>query len=113
MAKPVDEIPAPEKSITRFEAQRKLGLFAKWDMTMLILILVAWVIIGFYWWFRPEPSFTSIIFGLLFSIALMLAWLIVLVYRVLVFLLDLHSDVILMPEAASRIVLGYWEGRKK
>lgn len=113
MAKPIDEVPAPEQPVTRFQAQRKLGLFAKWDMTMLVLILATWAVIGFYWMFRPEPTFMVILFGMLLSILFVQAWLVVLVYRVLVFLLDMHSDIVLMPEAASRIVLGYYEGRSK
>ena len=52
-------------------------------------------------------------FQMLLTILLAIAWLIVLVYRVLVFLLDMHADIVLLPEAASRIVLGYYEGRKK
>jgi hypothetical protein len=123
MAKPVEEAapiapvsgaaPEPTVAITRFQAQRSFGLFAKWDYTMLILIGLVWVNIGYYWMLRPAPSFNVIFFGLLLTILLSIAWLIVLVYRVLVFLLDMHADVALLPEAASRIVLGYYEGRKK
>jgi hypothetical protein len=113
MAKPVDEIPAPPKDMTRFEAQRRLGLFAKWDVTMLVLVLLTWTVIGFYWLFRPEPKFDSVILGFLVSTVLLLAWAVVLLYRVLVFLLDLHADISLMPEAAARIAAGYFEGRRR
>lgn len=121
MAKPLEPQPPatpqaqdkPIEQITRFQAQRNFGLFAKWDITMLILIAVVWMNIGYYWFLRPEPNFNVIFFGLLLTILLAIAWLIVLVYRVLVFLLDMHADVVLLPEAASRIVLGYYEGRKK
>jgi len=121
MAKPLEPTPPatpqaqdkPIEQITRFQAQRNFGLFAKWDITMLILMAVVWVNIGYYWFLRPEPSFSVIFFGLLLTILLAIAWLIVLVYRVLVFLLDMHADIVLLPEAASRIVLGYYEGRTK
>lgn len=121
MAKPIEptQPPTPQAQakpippVTRFEAQRSLGLFAKWDITMLGLIALVWVNIGYYWFLRPEPSFNVIFFGLLLTILLAISWLIVLAYRILVFLLDLHADVILLPEAASRIVLGYYEGRTK
>ncbi len=121
MAKPIEPTsPAtptaqaqPMQPISRFEAQRSLGLFAKWDYTMFGLILFTWVSVLYYWLLRPEPSFSIILFGLLITLLLAVAWLIVLVYRVLVFILDVHADIMLLPEAASRIVLGYYEGRTK
>ena len=113
MASPITELPKEGEKLTRFEAQRRLGLFAKWDVTMMILLVGVWVVLGFYWWFKPEPNSTALIAGLLFSILTALLWLIVLVYRVLVWILDLQADINLMPEAAARIVLGYYEGRKK
>ena len=119
MAKPLDPAQVSEKvepgvpPITRFQAQRNFGLIAKWDYTMLGLMVFVWVSIAYYWFLRPEPSFNVIFIGLLLTILLAIAWLIVLVYRVLVFLLDMHADIVLLPEAASRIVLGYYEGRKK
>lgn len=119
MAKPLDPPPPGSppaqvvEPITRFQAQRNFGLFAKWDVTMLVLIAAVWITIGYYWAFRPEPSFNIIFFGLLLTLLLAVAWLIVLVYRALVFILDMHADIMLLPEAASRIVLGYYEGRKK
>jgi hypothetical protein len=99
--------------MTRMEAQLKLGLFAKWDFTMAVAIVLLWVVVGFYWLFRPEPSITSVIIGLLASLIIAFMWLIVLAYRALVFILDLHADINLMPEAAARIVTSYFEGRKK
>jgi hypothetical protein len=111
MANP--ELPKEGEKLTRFQAQRRLGLFARWDITMLVAIASVWIVTGFYWWFKPEPVFASIIFSMLVSILLAISWLIVLVYRGLVWLLDIQADINLMPDAAARIVLGYYEGRKK
>jgi hypothetical protein len=113
MASPVENPPKEGEAITRFQAQRKLGLFAKMDATIAFVIGFSWVSLGFYAWFRPDPNILALIATLLGSIVLALIWLIVLVYRILVWILDLQADVNLMPEAASRIVLGYYEGRKK
>jgi hypothetical protein len=113
MPSPVENPPKEGEKITRFEAQRRLGLFAKWDMTMVFLLITVWVVTGFYWWFKPEPNLMTIITVLLTSILLALSWIIVLVYRVLIWILDMQADINLLPEAASRIVLGYYEGRKK
>ncbi len=106
------DIPVKEtEHLTRFKAQLKFGLFAKWDYTMLSGIVAIWLITGFYWWFRPEPSFQVVIVALLASILLGIGWLIVLVYRVLVWVLDVQADINLLPQAAARIVAGYYEGR--
>lgn len=111
MAEP-STVLAPEKPLTRFQAQKKLGLFAPHDYVMLSLITWVWVTLLFWWIFgKPQP--VHLIGLAIVNIFLTQLWIIVLVYRCLVFILDLHADVGLMPEAAARIVVGFWEGRKK
>jgi len=111
MAQPPD-VTGPEKPLTRWEAQRKLGLFAPHDYVMLGLIVMVWVTLGFWKLFgNPEPI--HLIALAVVNIFLTQCWLLVLVYRVLVFILDVQADINLMPEAAARIVLGFWEGRRK
>ena len=102
----------PEPVLTRFQAQRKLGLFAPHDYVMVALILMVWVTLGFWKLFgTPEPI--HLIALAIVNIFLTQCWMIVLVYRCLVFVLDVQADINLMPEAAARIVLGFWEGRRK
>lgn len=111
MAQP-PAVVGPEKALTRFEAQRKLGLFAAHDYVMLVLIVLVWITLGFWKLFgAPEPI--HLIALAIVNIFLTQCWLIVLVYRCLVFILDVQADINLMPEAAARIVLGFWEGRRK
>jgi hypothetical protein len=105
-------IPAPEKPMSRFEAQRKLGLFAPLDFTMAALILFSWMTLGF-WKLFGTPTANELIAFAIINVVVTQLWLIVLCYRVLVFVLDLGADVNLMPESAARIVVGYWEGRTK
>ena len=105
-----DTIPAPEKPMTRFEAQRKLGLFATNDYVMLGLVALSLLLTANYAIFGSRNG-VILILGVLTAIFFMLLWLVVLAYRVLVFILDLHSDIALMPEAAARIAAGYFEGR--
>lgn len=114
MAKPPDENSEPGKgvSLSRFQAQRKLGLFAPHDYVMLTLILTVWITLGF-WKLFGDPTSVNLIALAILNIFLAQCWLIVLAYRCLVFILDVQADINLMPEAAARIVLGYWEGRKK
>jgi len=104
--------PPVAEPLTRFQAQRKLGLFAPHDFVMLVLIICAWVVAGF-WKLFGDPQPLNLVAVILASILLAQCWMIVLIYRVLVFVLDVQADINLMPEAAARIVVGFWEGRKK
>ncbi len=104
--------PVPDKPLSRFEAQRKLGLFAPHDDAMLVLILLCWVTMGF-WALFGQPSVYGLIAAALFTLLLTQLWLIVLAYRILVFILDVQADINLMPEAAARIVVGFYQGNKK
>ena len=111
MAEQPPNVLAPEKALSRFQAQRKLGLFAPLDYTILAIIVGAWVTMGFWRLFgAPEPL--HLIALVLVNIFLTQIWLIVLVYRCLVFVLDVQADINLLPEAAARIVVGFWEGRR-
>jgi len=111
---PEDTIPAPEKPMTRLEAQRKLGLFAPFDITIfafVVLLTLASLVTFIGAAFDVEVNYPKATLILCADILLCLVWLIVLAYRAMVFILDLHSDVALMPEAAGRIAAGYFEGK--
>ena len=101
-----------EKPLTRFEAQRKLGLFAAIDYTILGVIAFAWITLGF-WKLFGDPTAVQLLAMAVLNVFLTQIWAIILGYRALVFILDMHSEVALMPDAAARIVVGFWEGRKK
>ena len=112
MAEQPPNVLAPEKALTRFQAQRKLGLFAPLDYTIGALMACAWITLGFWRLFgTPEPI--HLIAVALVNIFLIQCWIVVLVYRCLVFVLDVQADINLLPEAAARIVVGFWEGRTK
>ena len=107
------DIPAPKtQPLTRFEAQRKLGLFAPLDYTAALLVLFSWLTLGF-WKLFGDPTPIHVVAFAVVNVVIMQIWIIILLYRVLVFVLDLGADINLMPESAARIVLGYWEGRQK
>ncbi len=110
MAKPTDPVPE-DANLTRFQAQIKLGLFAAHDWMMFALILFSLLAIGA---FAVTGQLTWIKAAVLLLCACLfgLAWLIVLAYRCLVFILDAHSDIQLLPEAAARIAVNYFEGRE-
>ena len=112
MAAKVEDVTGPDRILTRFEAQRKLGLFAPHDYLMLALIISAWVTLGFWTLFGTPDPLGVIAFAIV-NIFVTQFWIVVLIYRVLVFVLDVQADINLMPEAAARIVLGFWEGRRR
>lgn len=95
-------------AMTRAEALRALGLYAKHDRvsgalaTMLVIASVAHLFVG------PHPLRAILL--LLVAVVVLLQWLIILAYRVGTFVLDLHADVGLMPEAAARIAVAYLGG---
>ena len=111
MAQQPPNVLAPEATLTRFQAQRKLGLFAPMDYTIFALSLAGWITLGFWALFgNPQPF--HLIVAALVNIFVLQCWIIVLVYRCLVFILDVQADINLLPEAAARIVVGFWEGRR-
>lgn len=92
--------------MTRFEAQRKLGLFAPHDYVTITLIGAILVTV-FFWWVFGQPSLPGLLLAVGGLILLFQIWIVVLAYRVLVFMLDMQADINLMPETAARIVQGY------
>ena len=106
------QVIGPETTLTRFQAQRKLGLFAALDYTIFAFILMVWVTLGF-WKLFGDPTAVQLIALAVVNLFFMMVWVVVLGYRCLVFILDAQADINLLPDAAARIVVGYWEGRGK
>ena len=102
--------------MSRFQAQRRLGLFAMHDAAMFAAIVFGIVVLILQGCLLQPDNLLLFRAKLLLELGVVilcaLAWLIVLAYRILVFILDLHGDVALMPEAAARIAASYIEGRK-
>ncbi len=92
--------------MTRFEAQRKLGLFAPHDFVTLGIIVISLVTL-FFWWLFGQPTLQQVLLVMGMVIILLLVWVVILCYRILVFQLDMQADINLMPETAARIVKGY------
>lgn len=97
--------------VSRFQAQRALGLFAAHDYVMGAISIVGLLACFGYLLIAAEPDWVRFVAGLCLTVIFQMAWLIVLVYRVLVFVLDLHAEVALMPEASARIAVGFLQGK--
>lgn len=107
--------PADVVPITRNEALKKLGLFARHDYISMVFLALSWV-----GWFVmlvvgvDTASFWKIVVGWVgLNVVVTTIWVVVLCYRAMIFILDLHAEVALMPEASARIAVGYFEGRKR
>ena len=96
--------------MSRSEALKKLGLYAPHDFvsgTVAILLVLGAAVCLVVALDHP-----MLILGLLLSAVLvLLQWLIVLIYRVGVFVLDTHADISLMPETAARIAVAFLKGQ--
>lgn len=99
--------PLPQNA-TREQAQIAFGLYGPHDKVMSALIAATWIIMAFKAIFGTFDRY-DFITGMLISIAFGMTWMIALLYRVLVWQLDIQADINLMPEAAARIVVGYYE----
>lgn len=103
---------APGRPLTRFEAQRALGLFAPHDIVMLLLGCASWIVMAVLACFGPAIETTAYVIWALINVAFAQFWLLVLVYRVLVWILDLNAEIGLMPDAAARIAVGFLQGKQ-
>lgn len=106
------QVVAPEKQPTRWEAQRHFGLVAGLDFTVWGVLALLWVTLGF-WKLFGDPTAINLIAMAIVNLFLMQVYIIVLIFRTLVLILDTNADINLLPEAAARIVIGFWEGRRK
>jgi len=94
--------------MSRFQAQRSLGVFAPLDFTVITLVFFAWMTLIF-WKIFGAPQVTQLILFGIANLLVMQVWIMVLVYRAVIFIADTQADINLMPEAAARIVTNYFE----
>lgn len=99
-----------EQPMTPTQALRKLGWIQPVDLVILVLIMVVWVTL-LYWKIFSEPSALQILSCCLVAFALTQLWVIILIYRCSHFVLMLTAHVNNMPDAAARMVIGYYSGR--
>jgi len=87
------------------------------DWIMLAVILVMWIVSGFWFLFHqssPEgtPKLLVLLAVLMASIMFKLIWLISLVFRCSWFVLKAHADIAMLPNASARIAVAYLSGQK-
>ena len=108
---PAANAAAPETPLpSRFQAQMHFGLIAGFDFCMFgALILLS--VVAACWKIFGVPDFQGYVVVLLLYVVLLLVWLIGLIYRVLVWVLDMRSEINLMPDVAARMAAAYLGGK--
>lgn len=102
-------IPAPEPTMTLWQARRRVGWMSTIDFVfMWIAVLIgvgtaAWCIFGW-------PTVSGLIGVGLGTIIYLLLWLILLVYRSMLFTLGVHADIQMMPVEAARMAAAHITG---
>lgn len=106
---PATNQPAAPSPMTRAEALKNLGLYAKHDKVsgVLVFLLLVGVVVSLFY---GHHVMRAILLALA-AIVVLLQWAVVLLYRVATFVLDLHGDIALMPETAARIAVAYMKGQ--
>ena len=103
---------AEQEAWTRWKAQKHFGLVGKIDW-LLGGVMLAGVLGTILCAILPFVSLMAVLIVVGITLLFAAVWIIILLYRTLIFVLDLHADVALMPESAARIVAGFFEGRKR
>jgi len=105
----MDQVPAQNEPMTREEALKRLGLYARHDKVS--GWLTAGLVAGAGYYLINQHDTTNAILMLLGAILMLLQLILVVAYRIAVFVLDTHGEISLMPEAAARIAVAYLAGK--
>jgi len=103
--------PVVAPPISEWDALKNFGWWRNYDWVMVVLVALVWVT-GIFWKIFAEPSVLNLVALLLVNISLKLIWVISLVFRCSHFILSMHADIHLMPEAAARMAVAFLQGKK-
>ena len=113
---PADKQPTVQSTVlvqpplSQWEALKQAGWWRPFDWMMLVVIAAVWIT-GFYWKMFGNPGTEGFIALLLVNVSLLLIWLISLIFRCSWFVLRLHADIATMPIEAGRIAVAYLSGQ--
>jgi hypothetical protein len=98
----------PEAS-SKYQAYRRIGLIQGIDYTFTALILAHFIVALFAVIFGKMTTTFGIVLAVQ-AYGLALAWILLLVYRVGVFVVELRANVELLPFDSARIAVGFLQG---
>lgn len=96
-----------EPPMTRTQALLKMGFFQTVDILFIVLFLLAGACFVFQA-SRVEMDLRWVLICLFATVAVLGIWAVILAFRCMSFVLDMMADINLMPEAAARIVAGFY-----
>lgn len=105
-----DTVVATPVAMTRRQALRQVGWIAGIDYTFMVMIAMCFITLLFWKIFgNPQPF--NILACVLTACALIQVWIVVLIFRCSLFVLDLQATINLMPDHAARIVMSAYSGQ--
>jgi protein-S-isoprenylcysteine O-methyltransferase Ste14 len=101
------QFPENQIPMTRTQALLKMGFFQFIDVIFILLFLTA---VGFFVYhsLQADQDLRWTLISLFASCVVLGTWAVVLAFRCMSFVLDMMADINLMPEAAARIVAGFY-----
>ncbi len=107
---PTGVTPGYVAPMSLWQALRAAGWWSGIDSTLSFLIVMVWVT-GIFWKIFGDPGVLNLIALLLASLSLNVVWATIVGFRAARFVLDVRSDINLMPEAAARIAAAFITGK--
>lgn len=100
---------APEPP-DRWTALKQIGWWKPID-TIVLVLLAANLITGFFFLVFGRLTFNVAIIGLLNELILLAAWAVVVIYRCMDFVVQLRANIEMLPFDSARIAMGFIQGR--
>lgn len=102
-------IPAPEPVMTQWQARRRMGWMSTVDFLFMFVLLVTgtgtllWCLLGW-------PSAVQLLGIGVATIIFLLLWVLLLLYRSMLFTLEVRADINMLPVEAARIAVAHITG---
>lgn len=98
--------------MTQWQARRRVGWMSTidfifmWGLLVIALVVIAWCFFGW-------PTAAQLIGTALGVVIYLLLWVILLLYRSMLFTLGVHADIQLMPAQAARMAVAHITGQAR
>jgi FlaA1/EpsC-like NDP-sugar epimerase len=106
---PQQKLAAPEPH-TEWEALRKLNVITTADFVAVGSLVAVWTTM-FFWWFFSQPQPLNLVLAAILTLIIFAIWLVVLVYRVHLAVIDIQAYLNNVPVEAARIVMAAQSGK--
>jgi hypothetical protein len=105
---PTPKAPDLGEALTKWEALKQQGWIKPIDYAIGGVVAVMWLLTILSYVFLVPSVYTLLLTGV-FTTILIQAWVVILVYRCMDFVLVTRADINLMPVAAARMAVAYFQ----